>query len=180
MWFLSNPKLSSITMPSLKVGFCVSVFLCFSWQTFLKVLLTDWLLVEPLIIFFTMTFMNTVTKSVILANNRLSFCKHQKWFLEAWQFVRQEVYLGKVQMLQPHLNPDALQAETSRFGHFCAVCKGSIPYLHLRWVHTYSAPTPGDTGYHCNINQFLNPLRPNTNMIHKLLGRKFWSEWSRE
>ena len=28
----------------------------------LKVLLSDWLLVEPLILLFTMTFMNTVTK----------------------------------------------------------------------------------------------------------------------
>jgi len=55
----------------------------------MKVFLSNWLLVEPLILLFTMTFMNTVTK--------------------------QEVYLGKVEMVHPDLTPDALQAETSRF-----------------------------------------------------------------
>ena len=44
------------------------------WQTILKVLFSDWLLVEPLILLFTMTFMNTVTKSVIPASNLFIQC----------------------------------------------------------------------------------------------------------
>ena len=75
----------------------------------LKVLLSDWLLVEPLILLFTMTFMNTVTKWGNTFSN--------SW--KPWDptplIVRQEVYLGKVQMLHPDLSPDALQDRTSRW-----------------------------------------------------------------
>ena len=61
--FPSNPNTSAfMAIPSMKVK--VSVFF-FSVKTILKVLLSDWLLVEPLILLFTMTFMNTVTKSVL-------------------------------------------------------------------------------------------------------------------
>ena len=98
------------------------------WQTILKVLFSDWLLVEPLILLFTMTFMNTVTKSVIPTSNLVIQCLLTLSPCERIpSSVRQEVYLGKVQMLHPDLTPDALQAKTSRFSLRCMLLGWGVP-----------------------------------------------------
>ena len=59
---MSRPNVFGKAVLSIKVFIKVSLNSLNVRLIFLQVLFSDWLLVEPLILLFTMTFMNTVTK----------------------------------------------------------------------------------------------------------------------